>query len=459
MSRTRTVALLSVSALATASLLSAADPALAATTASPTDTTITTGEARTATPVAATAADGSIVYIHGFNVWLSRPDGTGQRAVTVDGTEASPYEHPTMSDAGVIAVMKGDEIVRMGQDGVVHNRINPEDLFVPDYGTVVISPIHDPEISPDGTKITYSQLRLERYGGTGGYLETEALVGVTDAAQWVGPDKYGIVRGSQPSWVTNSRLTLNRSGDIHLDDLGHESVVWFYSNDIFGQFIELQEAEVSRDGKRVIFGSAGGLAMKTTVGDPRTGAPAPPTANPECYLTSDPGQPVAKDPSLGPDSDSAAYSEGGDLWVIRGLAACSGETTLAKIATGGTEPDWSPAPLSAPPAGGPGGGGPGGGGTGAGTSGHAFDLAKAPIVSGKAKVGKKLHASSGTWSPSPTSVTYTWLRNGKVVAGRTGAAYKIGKADRGKRIQVRVTVHRSGYADRSATSRVVKVRR
>ena len=449
MSRTRKAALLSATtALAAASLLAAAHPAGAspdqpdprAIAGRPTVSPATTESA----PASARTAGGSIVYIHANNVWLTRPDGSGRRAVTRDGTASSPYEHPTMSDAGVIAVMKGDQIVRMRQDGVVLNRITPEDLFVPDYGTVTISPIHDPEISPDGTKITYSQLRLERYGGPGGYLETEGLVGVTDAARWAGPDKYGISRGSQPSWVTNTRLTLNRSGDVHLADLGHESQVWFYSDDIFGQFIELQEAEVSPDGKRVIFGSAGGLGMKTTVGDPRTGTPGKPTANPECYLTPDEGQPVAKDPSFGPDSDSAAYSEGGDLWVVQGLAACSAEgTTLTKIAVGGTEPSWSPAPLSPPPP----------------ASAQTFTLRKAPAISGKAKVGKRLRATSGVWSPAPAGVRYTWLRNGKAVPGRTGATYALKKADRGKRIQVRVTVRRSGYAPRSALSRAVTVRR
>ena len=57
------------------------------------------------------------------------------------------------------------------------------------------------------------------------------------------------------------------------------------------------------------------------------------------------------------------------------------------------------------------------------------------------------------------AIVFTRVGNGKVVPGRTGATYKLGKADRGRRIQVRVTVHRGGYADRSATSGAVKVRR
>lgn len=102
-----------------------------------------------------------MVFIKGGNVWLTRPDGSGMRRARTDGNADSPYEHSTMSSAGVIAVMKDDEIIRMKQSGAVLNQMTAEDLFVPDYGTVVISPVLDPEISPDGTKIAYSQLRLE----------------------------------------------------------------------------------------------------------------------------------------------------------------------------------------------------------------------------------------------------------------------------------------------------------
>lgn len=434
MSRTRTVALLSsAAALATASLISVASPAGARPPAAP--------AAQTASP-----ADGSIVYIHGSNVWLTRPDGSGQRPVTRDGTAASPYTHPTMADNGVIAALKGETIVRMGQDGVVLNRITPEDLFIPDSGTVTISPIQGAEISPDGTKIAYSQLRLERYGGPGGYLETEAETSFTDAARWSGPDKYGIVLGYQPAWASNSRVTLYKNGDVHLADLGQPAQPWFRSPDIFESFVELLEPEISRDGKRVLFGvHGGGFAMKTTVGDPRSGSPTPakPTANPECYITPDPGKPSPIDATFGPDGDAAVYSEGDDLWVARGLAACSAEgTTLTRIATGGTEPDWSPAPLSAPP-----------------VASSAFRLVKAPTVTGRPKVGKRLRATTGTWSPAPAGVTYTWLRNGKVVAGRTGATYAVKRADRGKQIQVRVSVRRSGYTTRTALSGAVTVRR
>jgi hypothetical protein len=412
--------------------------------------------AGSAAPLA--AATGSIVFVKGGNVWLTRPDGTGMRQVTRDGTSTSPYEHPTMSTSGVIAVMKGADIIRMQQSGAVLNRMRPADLFVPDYGTVLISPITDPEISPDGTKIAYSQLRLEHYGGGDyNYNVTESETAVTDATRFTQPTKIQL--GFQPGWVGNSRFTLDRDGDVHLADLGHDAQPWFTSDDIFDTgpldpFIALNEPEVSPDRQRVLFGVQNtGFGMTTATSDPAVGSPGKPTDSPQCFLSSDDGKTYAEDATFGPDSDSVVYSEAGKLSVIRNLAACNESTTISVLTTGATEPDWSPAALA--PAGTPGTPGtPGGSG---GTSAHAFRLLNAPGVTGKPKVGKRLRAARGTWSPAPATYAFTWLRNGKAV--RTGASYRLTRADRGKRIQVRVTVRKAGYAARSAVSKAVTVKR
>lgn len=411
-------------------------------------------------PSLAAAPTGSIVFVKGGNVWLTRPDGTGMRQVTTDGSSAAPYEHPTMSTTGTIAVMKGKQILRMAQSGAVLNRMTPADLFVPDYGTVLISPVTDPEISPDGSKIAYSQLRLEHYGGGDyNYNVTESETAVTDATRFTQPTK--IYLGFQPGWIGNGRFTLDRSGDVHLADLGQDAKPWYTSDDIFDTrdpldpFIALNEPEVSPDGQRALFGVQNtGFGMTTTTSSPATGAPGKPTASPQCFLSADTPDVYAEDATFGPDSDSVVYSEGGKLSVIRNLAACNDTTTISVLTTGATEPDWSPAPLA--PAGTTGGGTTGGGTTGGGSA-HAFRLVTAPVVTGKAKVGKRLTAGHGTWSPTPAGYSFTWLRNGKAV--RTGASYRLTRADRGKRIQVRVTVRRAGYAARSAVSRAVKVKR
>ena len=76
-----------------------------------------------------------------------------------------------------------------------------------------------------------------------------------------------------------------------------------------------------------------------------------------------------------------------------------------------------------------------------------------PAVSGKPEVGRTLFATPGTATGG--SPTYQWLRGSgntfTPIPGATGSTYKLGKADRGKRIEVRETVSdASGSA--SATS-------
>ena len=83
---------------------------------------------------------------------------------------------------------------------------------------------------------------------------------------------------------------------------------------------------------------------------------------------------------------------------------------------------------------------------------------KQPTLKGQAKVGKTLTASPGTWSPSPTSTTYQWLRNGKPISGATSATYKLKAKDEGKKVSAAVTVTSSGYVDSTATSKAKKVK-
>ena len=87
-----------------------------------------------------------------------------------------------------------------------------------------------------------------------------------------------------------------------------------------------------------------------------------------------------------------------------------------------------------------------------------FSNSKKPKMQGQARVGKKLTAKPGTWSPSPTSQTYQWLRGGKPISGATAAKYKLKASDEDKQISVKVTVRRSGYVDATATSAAKKVK-
>ena len=75
-----------------------------------------------------------------------------------------------------------------------------------------------------------------------------------------------------------------------------------------------------------------------------------------------------------------------------------------------------------------------------------------PKIKGTTTVGKKLTVSAGTWKPSKVTLSYQWLRDGKTIKGATKSSYKVTKADKGKRLSVKVAGKKSGYASIAKTS-------
>jgi hypothetical protein len=88
----------------------------------------------------------------------------------------------------------------------------------------------------------------------------------------------------------------------------------------------------------------------------------------------------------------------------------------------------------------------------------SITLVSSPVVTGRARVGNRLRATTGTWSPTPTGYRYRWLRNGRAITKATGRTYVLTPKDLGTRISVRVTASRSGHTTARATSRVVRVK-
>jgi len=78
--------------------------------------------------------------------------------------------------------------------------------------------------------------------------------------------------------------------------------------------------------------------------------------------------------------------------------------------------------------------------------------APTPKVSGTARVGQKLKASAGTWSPK-ASLSYQWRANGSAIRGATSSTYTLRSSDHARRITVTVTGRATGYATKSVTSR------
>ncbi|ROQ40699.1 carboxypeptidase family protein [Frondihabitans sp. PhB188] len=75
-----------------------------------------------------------------------------------------------------------------------------------------------------------------------------------------------------------------------------------------------------------------------------------------------------------------------------------------------------------------------------------------PVITGTTAVRSKLTAVPGTWSPTATSYTYQWKRNGTAISGATKSTYTLLGADAGKAITVTVKGVRSGYTSISQTS-------
>lgn len=79
-------------------------------------------------------------------------------------------------------------------------------------------------------------------------------------------------------------------------------------------------------------------------------------------------------------------------------------------------------------------------------------VAKTPVISGVAKVGSKLTAKPGSWTTGST-FTYSWYANGRAIAKATKSTYTPTASLRGKKITVKVTGKRAGYATVSKISK------
>lgn len=80
---------------------------------------------------------------------------------------------------------------------------------------------------------------------------------------------------------------------------------------------------------------------------------------------------------------------------------------------------------------------------------------KSPTVSGTAKVGRTLTATPGRWT-SGTKLSYQWYANGKAIKKATTSRFKPVASHRGKKITVKVTGKKSGFATASRTSKATR---
>lgn len=81
-----------------------------------------------------------------------------------------------------------------------------------------------------------------------------------------------------------------------------------------------------------------------------------------------------------------------------------------------------------------------------------FTTAPAPTITGTATVGQTLSVAVGAWSPTPTRISFLWLRGGIAIPGATGLTYRLVAADAGLNISVKSTATLGGYTTTATTS-------
>lgn len=393
-------------------------------------------QAASAEPVArAATGPGSIAFVRAHNIWLAKGDGTGAYQVTFDGDATTPYVSPTQSEKGVIAAGHGPHIVVMTQNGTVLNRMDP-----PPLQNSVSHPLDGPPvqvaISPNGELVAYTFNSWECAVGVecSGYRAT----GITRTDRLVPAATYGQTYFWSPSWVGNNRLLQNGGylSQVMIKDLGAEPVHWFDDQDLPevgpGQSTDLDATDLSADGRWLAavrgYGDTARIAWYAVSGDARTGAPP---AVPDWLCATSPLKGLGS-PTWSPDSATVAWQEPDGIWSVQPHPTeCP---TPGLLIPDASQPDWSPAPLAPAP--------------------RTYAATAKPQVRGPAKVGKVLKARAGTWSPAPSKISYRWLRNGKPIARATKSRYKLVRADRGRRVSVRVTVRGSAqWQPGTATSK------
>ena len=75
-----------------------------------------------------------------------------------------------------------------------------------------------------------------------------------------------------------------------------------------------------------------------------------------------------------------------------------------------------------------------------------------PGITGTAKVGAVLTATSGAWRPTAVDVDYQWLADGQPIAGAVEPTLKLTRARLDQQVTVRATASQLGYPTATATS-------
>lgn len=316
--------------------------------------------------VPAGARADSIVFERDDDIFLIKPNGTGEHRVTSNGSSRA-YWSPSQADDGTIVAVRDasprDKLVRMRQNGEVLSEFTPAVAAANPLNT-----IRDAAVSPDGTKIAYvTSWAGDSICSPSGSGSTACWVFAVTSA--TGPTNLGSEPfRDHPSWIDNSKLLVetdySRMATYTIG--GGDSVNWFGRDGTAnpGPGDSLYDGEVSAGGDKVVttaWQANSGAGFSTSVLLWTTNGPPPAQPTPKCRIGGAAGGKFS-DPSWAPDGSAVAWEEGDlnrtnapgpdeGIWVIDGNVQSKPCDQLqgGLLVAGGQEPDWGPANI-APPA-------------------------------------------------------------------------------------------------------------
>lgn len=93
------------------------------------------------------------------------------------------------------------------------------------------------------------------------------------------------------------------------------------------------------------------------------------------------------------------------------------------------------------------------------SSAEAIENLAVPVITGQARVGGTLSTNGGSWSVDDPALAYQWNRGSVPIEGATARTYTVVGADAGAEITVTVTASKGGFADGTATSDAMEIRK
>ncbi len=309
---------------------------------------------------AATAGASSIVFIKKGDVWAAKANGTGQRAITTNGTPANPYRSPSASNAGVITAVRGRRDVHfLNRRGVALRKAR--DISggpTPPFDPVIL----DHAISPDGRRLASTLWLTSRFATPRPGEPTGTDYGTTVWYTRAGDGKLQGTTdsGQSATWSTATRPIVfapyvYHSPDAYIVDLAtpNSPTGWFQDR-VTVDVLDPSDGEPLDDGE--LTRAQDKLAL---VRGPNTTASSLPTmvrvyavaglaARPteRCDLRAAPNSRI-ESPTWSPDGARLAWGERDGVWaspIAAGAGDCGAAPKL--LIRGGSQPDWTPANLA-----------------------------------------------------------------------------------------------------------------